>query len=299
MTCSGLTRFHRASGQTGHTDVIGSLTYIFYSSDELKSSDEVSFVMEQEMLKMFLDEMVDRYNHPAFIDSDPVQIPHRFTRDEDIEISAFLTATIAWGNRKAIIKSSSDLMRRMKNEPYHYITTAEPEDFNDFLDFKHRTFNGMDLLFYLNSLKNIYENLGGLRGIFAAIGKRKSGVKAGIMGAREKFFCIPSPRRTGKHFPDISKGASAKRINLFLKWMVRKDNRGVDFGIWDHLDPADLYIPLDVHTGNVARKLGLLKRKQNDWKAVEELTAVLREMDPEDPVKYDYALFGLGAFEGF
>lgn len=255
--------------------------------------------MKQEMLKEFLNEMADRFNHPAFIDTDPIQIPHRFTRDEDIEISAFLTATIAWGNRKAIIRSGSNLMKKMNNQPYHYIKNSEPDDFNDFLEFKHRTFNGQDAVFYLISLKNIYENQGGLKGLFEGVVKKRPGVKERIIEAREKFFDIPHPCRTGKHFPDITRGASAKRINLFLKWMVRKDKRGVDFGIWDQFDPADLYIPLDVHTANVARKLGLLTRKQNDWKAVEELTTVLREIDPVDPVRYDYALFGLGVFDGF
>ncbi len=255
--------------------------------------------MEQEMLKEFLDEKQDQYNNPAFIDSDPIQIPHRFDKEEDIEISAFLTATIAWGNRKSIIRSSNDLMARMKNQPYHYLINSEPEDFNNFLDFKHRTFNGMDAVFYLASLRNIYKNLGGLKSLFLDAISRKNGVKGGIIEARRVFFDIPSPCRTGKHFPDITKGASAKRINLFLKWMVRRDKQGVDFGIWDQISPADLYIPLDVHTGNVARKLGLLKRNQNDWKAVEELTANLRKFDPHDPVKYDYALFGLGVFEGF
>lgn len=256
-------------------------------------------VVKPEDVKIFLDKKFEQYNNPSFIETDPVQIPHQFTRDEDIEIAAFLTATIAWGRRSSIIKSGYEMIRRMNENPYHFIMHSNDEDFSTFLDYKYRIFNGIDMISYLTSLKNIYENMGGLRGLFMGISDTSKNLAERIIDARKRFFEVPCPDRTGKHFPDISRGASAKRINLFLKWMIRKDNRGVDFGIWNDIPASELYIPLDVHTGNVARKLGLLKRKQNDWKAVEELTAVLRQFDPEDPVKYDYALFGLGVFEGF
>ena len=256
-------------------------------------------VVKLDDVKTFLDKKVEQYNNPSFIGTDPVQIPHQFTRDEDIEIAAFLTATIAWGRRSYIIKSGYEMMKRMNENPYHFLMNSGGKDYSTFIDYKYRTFNGIDMIFYLTSLKNIYQNMGGLRGLFRDLFDTSKNLAEGIIDARKKFFEVPYPDRTGKHFPDISKGASAKRINLFLKWMIRKDNRGVDFGIWNDIPASELYIPLDVHTGNVARKLGLLERKQNDWKAVEELTAVLRKFDPEDPVKYDYALFGLGVFEGF
>jgi uncharacterized protein (TIGR02757 family) len=184
----------------------------------------------------------------------------------------------------------------MDYSPMDFLTHFEDQDLNVFRNYVHRTFNGEDCIFFLSSLKNIYIHHGGLEEAFSGHGPD---VKDAITGFRKIFFSLPHPGRTLKHLADPATGASAKRINMFLRWMVRKDRRGVDFGIWNALKPSQLYCPLDVHTGNTARKLGLIRRRQNDWKALEELMAVLREFDPEDPVKYDFALFGLGMFEDF
>lgn len=246
-------------------------------------------------LKSFLDEKMDKFNRPDFIKSDPISIPHQFTQKEDIEISGFLAATIAWGQRVTIIKNANIMMRLMGNSPYDFIMTAKEKDLKRFDSFVHRTFNSVDLVFFIRSLQNIYKKHGGLEKTFG-----RSECRDAIMNFREIFFSIEYPSRTVKHVSNPSENSSAKRLCMYLRWMVRKDNRGVDFGVWDTaLTPARLMCPLDVHSGNVARKLGLLKRTQNDWKAVEELSANLRLLDPVDPVKYDIALFGLGVFEKF
>jgi len=250
-------------------------------------------------LKAFLEEKHHKYNREEFIESDPIQIPKQFEDTKDIEIAGFLSATIAWGQRRTIIANMNALLKRMHNTPYDFIINAEDEDMEAFSDFKHRTFNGEDCIFFLKSLKNIYQNHGSLGDIFQHSYQKKGNIPEAIQTFRNIFFEIPHPGRTKKHVADISKKSSAKRLNMFLRWMVRRDKQGIDFGIWDKIKMKDLFIPLDVHSGNVARELGLLKRKQNDWKAVEELTDKLREFDPEDPVKYDYALFGLGVFEKF
>ncbi len=256
------------------------------------------------VLKDFLEEKVDKYNRISFIESDPVSIPHQFTKKEDIEIAAFLSATIAWGQRVTIIKNANELMRRMDFAPHDFILNHSKKDLAQFKNFKHRTFNGADCIFFIHSLKNIYIKHGGLEKVF--IGKN---VKESIINFRKIFFSISHPKRTEKHISNPEANSSAKRLNMFLRWMIRKDNRGVDFGIWNspleggkrdiYLSPKNLMCPLDIHSGNVARKLGLLTRKQNDWQAVEELTSRLKEFDKNDPVKYDFALFGLGVFEKF
>jgi uncharacterized protein (TIGR02757 family) len=250
-------------------------------------------------LKEFLDEKYEQYNRPEFIETDPVSIPHFFSVAEDIEIAGFLSATLAWGQRKTIISKSKELMGLMNNSPYRFILEAEGTDFNRFDNFCHRTFNSTDALFFLNSLKNIYFRHGGLRNVFENGFGRNHDAGTAIAGFREIFFESAFPARSRKHIPDVEKGSAAKRINMFLRWMVMSDNRGVDFGLWTGIDPAWLKIPLDLHTGKMARKLGLLKRSQNDWQAVCELTARLKHFDPADPVKYDIALFSLGAFENF
>lgn len=246
-------------------------------------------------IKEFLDEKVLFYNQPEFIDSDPIQVPHRYHRKEDIEIAAFLTATISWGNRKMIIKNAGRMMDLMGNSPYDFVMQSDPESIDQFV---HRTFNAIDLNFFIRSLKNIYQYHGGMEKAFI---KNVSGnnVQAGIHHFKKVFFEIDHPLRTLKHVSDPLKGSAAKRINMFLRWMVRKDNTGVDFGLWSGLLPSQLSCPLDVHSGSIARKLGLLQRKQNDARALSELDASLRAMDPLDPVKYDFALFGLGVFEKF
>lgn len=248
-------------------------------------------------LKSFLDEKYELYNRPTFIEHDPISIPHAFTKKEDIEIAAFLVATISWGQRITIIRNASRLMELMDNEPYQFIMGAEKNDWKRFAGFVHRTFQEADAVYFIQALQRIYKKHGGLEGVFSA--KSKKDIKTGIMHFRNIFLETNPKTRTAKHIANIEKNASAKRINMFLRWLVRNDKRGVDFGIWKHISPALLYCPLDLHSGRVARKLGLLTRKQNDWKAVEELTLNLRTLDPKDPVKYDFALFGLGAFEGF
>ncbi|MEM9686363.1 MAG: TIGR02757 family protein [Bacteroidota bacterium] len=249
-------------------------------------------------LKAFLEEKVTLYNHPRFIETDPIQIPHQYTLKEDIEIAAFLTATIAWGNRKSIINNARKMMALMGNTPYDFVMTHKQHHLDNLQDFVHRTFNGNDLIYFVKSLKNIYRNHKGMELIFSAYAE-KTNLQKSISAFKQVFFELPHDKRVTKHVSDPAKGSSAKRLNMFLRWMVRNDGAGVDFGIWQQLTPAQLSCPLDVHSGNVARKLGLLHRKQNDAKALTELDQNLRQLDPGDPVKYDYALFGLGVFENF
>ena len=249
-------------------------------------------------LKDFLDQKVVQYNHPKFLEDDPLQIPHRFTKKEDIEISGFLTATIAWGNRKSIIKNASGLMDLMDHAPHNFVLDHSEDELAKISAFVHRTFNGTDLHYFIKSLRNIYLNHGGLEGVFKKYQAKRT-LQPAISNFKSVFFELPHPKRTEKHISDPNKGSAAKRINMFLRWMVRDNDTGVDLGIWNSLSPAQLSCPLDVHSGNVARKLGLLSRKQNDAKALEELDTNLRKLDPLDPVKYDFALFGLGVFEKF
>ncbi|MCK9617045.1 MAG: TIGR02757 family protein [Lentimicrobiaceae bacterium] len=253
-------------------------------------------------LKDFLEQKYLEYNQPSFIPADPISIPHRFTLKEDIEIAGFLTAIIAWGNRKSILASANRLMEAMKPSPYQFIINYSPSvsQANQVKHFVHRTFNSFDLLFFFESLHNIYHQHGGLEAVFSRnINPESINVKDTITSFRDIFFELPHLHRTEKHLSNPQTGSAAKRINMFLRWMVRKDPYGVDFGIWNNIQPNQLCIPLDIHSGRVARRLGLLNRKQNDWKAVEELTAELKKFDPSDPVKYDFALFGTGVSEGF
>lgn len=254
--------------------------------------------LKQNELKEFLDEKAFQYNSPKFITSDPIQIPHRFTSKEDIEIIAFLVATIAWGNRKSIITSGNKIAGLLGNSPYDFVINHTEKDLDTLDNFVHRTFNAIDLKFFITSLKNIYTNHHGLESVFNSA-VTKEGLQPAIHNFKKVFFSIEHPPRTMKHVSDPLKNSAAKRINMFLRWMVRNDNAGVDFGIWKTISPALLSCPLDVHSGNVARKLGLLSRKQNDAKALQELDLSLRKLDPSDPAKYDFALFGLGVFENF
>lgn len=254
--------------------------------------------MTHKELKEFLDVKVDQYNLPFFLESDPIQIPHKFSAKEDIEISAFLTATIAWGNRKSIINNANRMMSLLDNAPFDFVQNHTASDLDQLKDFVHRTYNGSDFSFFIRSLKNIYTNHRGLEHVFAN-NATKDSMQNSISEFKKVFFEIPHPQRTTKHISDPLKGSAAKRINMFLRWMVREASTGVDFGIWKNISPSQLSCPLDVHSGNVARKLMLLKRKQNDAKALSELDVSLRKLDPMDPVKYDFALFGLGVFEKF
>jgi len=249
-------------------------------------------------LKEFLNEKVIQYNNPKFIESDPIQIPHLFKLKEDIEIAGFLTSIIAWGNRKMIIKNATKMMELMGNSPYDFVMNHKEHHLEKMEEFVHRTFNADDLKFFITSLQNIYKNKGGLEKIFNRYAAKES-LQPAIHQLNKIFFEVPHLQRTTKHVSDPLKGSASKRINMFLRWMVRNDNTGVDFGIWKNLSPSQLSCPLDVHSGNVARKLGLLNRKQNDAKALLELDTALRKMDKNDPVKYDFALFGLGVFEKF
>jgi len=249
-------------------------------------------------IKELLDRKYLEFNQEEFIKTDPIQIPKMFSDIENIEIAGFLAATIAWGNRKMIINNSIKLMQLMDNSPIDFVLNHTNKDLERLSEFKHRTFNGEDCIFFIKSLKNIYTNHGSLRSIFENSYKTHTNIKDSIFDFRKIFFEIEHPKRTTKHIANVEKNSAAKRINMFLRWMVRKDNHGVDFGIWD-IPTSELMMPLDVHSGNVSRKLDLLTRKQNDWKAVAELTNKLKEFDSEDPVKYDFALFGMGVFDKF
>ena len=254
--------------------------------------------MNQSELKSFLEEKVIQYNTLDFIDSDPVQIPHLFSNKEDIEISGFLSATIAWGNRTMIIKNSHKMMNLMGNSPHDFVMSHTNDDLERLESFVHRTFNGQDFSSFIKGLQHIYKNHGSLETVFARHQETNSMQKS-ISEFKKTFFEVEHQNRTQKHISDPMNGSAAKRINMYLRWMCRQDNKGVDLGIWKSISPSLLSCPLDVHSGNVARKLGLLTRKQNDGKAVAELDLNLRKLDPNDPVKYDFALFGLGVFEGF
>ncbi len=253
--------------------------------------------MTQKELKEFLNEKAALYENINFIESDPIQIPHQFALKEDIEIAGFLSATIAWGNRKMIINNASKMMELIGNSPFDFVMNHTEDDLEKFDGFVHRTFNAEDFKFFIKSLKNIYTNHNGLEATL--LPKDKNNYQLAISNFKRIFFEIPHLPRTQKHVSDPIKGSAAKRINMYLRWMVRDANKGVDFGIWKTHNPAYLHCPLDVHTGNIARKLGVLKRKQNDWKAIQELDSILRKFDNSDPVKYDFALFGLGVFEKF
>ena len=248
-------------------------------------------------LKDFLDQKVQLYNCPDFIESDPIKIPHSFSTKEDIEISGFLSATIAWGNRKMIIRNATKMMDLMGNTPYDFVMSHSENDLERLNNFVHRTFNATDFKTFIGGLKHIYSQHGGLESVFK--NPTNNFLQQNISDFKRLFFEINHEQRTQKHISDPLNNSAAKRINMFLRWMVRKDNKGVDFGIWNSVSPAHLSCPLDVHSGNVARKLGLLTRKQNDAKALLELDLNLRKLDPKDPTKYDFALFGLGIFEKF
>jgi uncharacterized protein (TIGR02757 family) len=254
--------------------------------------------MKKAELKEFLDEKVILYNNPKFIDSDPIQIPHLFTQKEDIEIAAFLTSIISWGNRTMIIRNSFKMMELFDNAPHDFILNHQEKDLKSLEGFVHRTFNYIDFQQFIKSLKHIYLQYGGLEQALSIKDGSKT-YQTAINNFKTSFFEVDHQQRTQKHISDPLKNSAAKRINMFLRWMVRNDKAGVDFGIWETHFPANLSCPLDVHSGNVARKLKLLLRKQNDWKAVSELDKKLRSLDKTDPVKYDFALFGLGVFEKF
>lgn len=247
-------------------------------------------------LREFLDEKVVEFNTKEFIKDDPVQIPHIYFLKEDIEIAGFLAATIAWGNRTMIIRNAKRMMELLGNSPYDFVMSHNNNQLKRFENFVHRTFNSTDMVFFIESLKNIYANKGGIESIFKQY-QTKDSLQEAIAQFHIEFFSIPHEKRTRKHVANTKKGSVAKRINLFLRWMIRKD-KIVDFGLWD-ISPSKLSCPLDVHSGNIARKLGLITPKNNTIKALNELDKNLRLLDSKDPVKYDYALFGLGVYDKF
>ncbi|MFN8396995.1 MAG: TIGR02757 family protein [Bacteroidia bacterium] len=250
-------------------------------------------------IKALLDEKLLEFNRPGFIEADPVAVPHRFSRKEDIEIAGFLAATIAWGRRDLIVRAGHGIMDLMDDAPYEFVTGANEEELERLRGFVYRTFQGIDLLGLVLGLRRIYAECGGLETVMA-LAESDTDTGPGILRLRREMLATEGfAGRTAKHIANPEAGASAKRLNMFLRWMVRRDGAGVDFGIWKSVRPDQLICPLDTHTGTVGRKLGLLTRKQDDWRAALELTEALRKMDPTDPVKYDFSLFGLGIFEKF
>ncbi|MBT0812358.1 TIGR02757 family protein [Litoribacter ruber] len=253
----------------------------------------------RESMKEFLDEKVAYYNQPDFIENDPICIPHRFTKPQDIEIAGFFAAVLAWGQRKTIINKCVSLLEMMDNAPYEFILNHSESDLKSFLHFKHRTFNATDTLYFLDFFRRFYQQHGSLEEAFLPIGSAMEMEKM-LIHFHDYFFADPlAPQRTRKHIATPARKAACKRINMFLRWMVRKDDKGVDFGIWHRVKPSQLICPCDVHVDRVGRKLGLIERKQTDWRTAVELTGRLAELDPLDPVKYDFALFGLGVEEKF
>lgn len=248
-------------------------------------------------LTVLLNNKAAQYNQPFFIPNDPISIPHLFTKKQDIEIAGFFAAIFAWGNRTTIISKSKELLQRMDNAPHDFIQTHSPKNLKRFLHFKHRTFNSTDLLYFISFLQMHYKNNQSLETAFTIHGDT---IEKMLTGFHHYFFSLPDvPVRTKKHISTPEKKSTCKRLNMFLRWMVRRDGNGVDFGIWKNISPARLICPIDVHVARVARKLGILQRKQTDWQAALELTQYLQTLDKKDPVKYDFALFGLGAVEKF
>jgi len=256
-------------------------------------------VMSEKELKALLDQKVKLYNQVDFITYDPISVPHQFLKKEDIEIIGFITSLISWGSRILIIRTCKQIAILMDYSPFDFLTNRSVSEFRKFENFYYRTFKSDDIIFLLNALRNIYLHKGGFETIANTAFSRSFSIMDVISDIRNILLETPHVKRSEKHFPNPLKGSAAKRINMFLRWMVRKDDKGVDFGIWNKIPNNALMCPLDVHSGRVARKLGLLTRKQNDWKSVVELTQRLSCFDPDDPVKYDFALFGLGAFESY
>ena len=252
---------------------------------------------ELRKLKSFLDQKVDYYNQPSFIPDDPISIPHRYSKKQDIEIAGFWTAMLSWGQRKTILNKSAELMELMDDAPHDFIINHEESDRKRFLTFKHRTFQADDTLYFLSFFQDYYRNHSSLESAFIPNIKNPSTAER-LSHFHHTFFSLPDLlQRTRKHVSTPDRKSSCKRLNMFLRWMVREDQCGVDFGIWKNINPAELMIPLDVHVYRVAHHLQLLSREKTDWQAVEELTSNLKLLDPQDPVKYDFALFSIGVIE--
>jgi len=260
-------------------------------------------VSNQEAIKKILDQKVKQYNKIDFIEKDPICIPHQFTKQQDIEIAAFFAAIFAWGNRTTIINKSNELLARMDHSPYEFCKNHSPKDLKKIFGFKHRTFNDTDALYCIAFFKHHYHQNESLETAFFQnqITKQKiNNVQFGLTHFQSYFMSLEdAPKRTQKHVSSPVSGSTCKRLNMFLRWMIRKDKQGVDFGIWKSVKPAALIMPIDVHVARVSRSLGILKRRQTDWQAALELTEYCRTLDPKDPVKYDFALFSLGVIEKF
>jgi uncharacterized protein (TIGR02757 family) len=279
-------------------------------------------------IRDFLEKKVHEYNHPSFIEKDPISVPHSFEKKQDIEISGFFAAIFSWGNRRTIIQKSDELMHAMDNSPYDFILNHGSADLKRLLVFRHRTFNSTDLLYFIRFLKSHYgqsdslesaflpftgsekKNIGqisSLRNLHAgktsgdhSIADESEFIKTALSSFYSRFFSLrDAPERTQKHIASPEKKSTCKRLNMYLRWMVRQDKKGVDFGIWSKINPKDLICPVDLHVARVARHFGLISRKQTDWQTAMELTSALRLMDNKDPVKYDFALFGLGIAEKY
>lgn len=256
-----------------------------------------------ETIKKILDQKVKQYNQKSFIEKDPICIPHLFQKQQDIEIAAFFAAIFAWGNRTTIINKSKELMQKMDNAPHVFCLTHQPKDLKRLFGFKHRTFNDTDLLYCIAFLKTHYQNNDSLETAFFKdyqTGKRIKNIEEALQNFQSYFMSMEdAPQRTRKHISSPAAGSTCKRLNMFLRWMIRKDHTGVDFGIWKSIAPSELIIPIDVHVARIARTLGILNRSQTDWQAALELTEYCRTLDSKDPVKYDFALFSLGVIEKF
>lgn len=253
-------------------------------------------------MKDFLDEKVNLYNTSGFIDSDPISIPHQFTKKQDIEIAGFFAATLAWGQRVTIINKCNELLSLMDHAPHDFLLHHRDRDLKRFEKFKHRTFNSTDALYFIESLSHYYKENASLENAFLPQAKDSSAfpIEGGLMRFHDIFFSLPDyPKRTVKHVSTPARKSACKRLNMYLRWMVRRDEKGVDFGIWKKISPSQLICPCDVHVERVARKLKLIRSKQLNWQTALELTTNLRSLDPLDPVKYDFALFGLGVVEHF
>ena len=248
-------------------------------------------------LKEFLDNKVKEYNRPEFIKDDPISIPHLFTQKQDIEIAGFFASVFAWGNRTTIINKSKELLQRMNNSPYAFIKDHTPKDLKSLRGFSHRTFNEDDLYYFVESLYQHYSKYSSLEPAFFPT--REYSIEQGLVHFKKYFFSYDHLKRTEKHISSPLQKSTCKRLNMFLRWMVRKDNNGVDFGLWKTISPSQLICPIDVHVARVAKKLGLINRKQVDWLTATELTGALCQLDKDDPVKYDFALFNLGVIEKF
>jgi len=252
-------------------------------------------MLKNDYLRVFLDAKADLYNRPSFIERDPVSIPHRFSRRQDIEIMGFWAAVLAWGQRPVILKKAAELVELMDGSPYDFVRNHEESDLKRFLAFKHRTFNATDALYFLHFFRQYFQQHDSLEDAFLIAENTATTVEPNLIAFHDRFCCDPFfPTRTRKHVATPARNSSCKRLLMFLRWMVRQDNNGVDFGLWTKLQPSQLVIPIDVHVNRVARSLGMLNRPQTDWKAALELTETLRQFDPTDPVRYDFALFGLG-----